>query len=162
MKGNAEVMRCFRTGFVKLRGRDIQNIIAGQNAGAAFHGFDVDGEIFGVGADDEILAPVLAVGGAEGTGRAGKVIAVGEDDFPERACEAHHTRLREAVFTLIPNVRDVMMNYRVVYQLTSKMLLLVADGDLNIRAVVQNNLLHANLMASRVSIKPIKMIENGT
>ena len=155
-------MRSFRTGFVQLGGRDIQNVVAGKNTGAALHGFNVDGEIFGLGADEEILAPVLAVGGAERTGRAGKVVAVGEDDFPERACEAHHTRMREAVFIFIPNVRDVMMNYRVVHQLTGKKLLLVADGDLNIRAVVQNNLLHANLMASRVSTKPIKITENGT
>lgn len=162
MKGNAEVMRSFRTGFVKLRGRDIQNIIPGQNAGAAFHGFDVDGEIFRIGADEKILAPVLAVGGAEGAGRAGKVIAVGEDDFPKRSCEAHHARLREAVFTFIPNVRNVMMSYRMAHQFAGKKLLLVADGDLNIRAVIQNNLLHANLMASRVSTKPIKMTENGT
>lgn len=155
-------MRGLGAGFVKLGRGYIQNVVAGENAGTALHGFDVDGEIFGFGADEEILAPVLSVGGTEGAGRAGKVVAVGEDGFPERTCEAHHTRLREAVFTFIPNVRNVMMNYRVVHQLTGKKLLLVADGDLNIRALVQNNLLHANLMASRVSIKPIKMTENGT
>lgn len=155
-------MRGLRARFVELRGRDVQDIIAGQNARPAFHGFDVDGEIFGIGPDEKILPPVLAIGGAKGAGRAGQVVAVGEHDLAERAREAHHARLREAVFIFIPNVRGVVMNYRVVDQLPGEKLLLVADGDLNIRAVVQNNLLHANLMASKVSTKPIKMTENGT
>lgn len=46
-----------------------------------------------------------------------------------------------------------------VDELAGKKLLTVADRDLNVRAVVQNNLLHANLMASNVRIKPIKMTE---
>lgn len=155
-------MRRFGSGFVQLRGRDVQNVVAGENAGAPFHGFDVDGKILSVGTDEEILAPILAVGGTEGAGGAGQVVAVGEDDLAKRAREAHHARLREAVFIFIPNVRNVVMLYRMVDQLTGEKLLLVADGDLNIRAVVQNNLLHANLMASRVNTKPIRMTENGT
>lgn len=155
-------MRGFGAGLVKLGRRYVQYIVAGQYAGAAFHRFDVYGEIPGVGADEEILAPVLAVGGAERAGRAGKVVAVREDDLAERTRETHHARLREAICIFIPNVRGVMMNYRVVHQVTGKKLLFVADRDLNVRAVVQNNLLHANLMASKVSTKPIRMTENGT
>ena len=90
------------------------------------------------------------------------MVTVGEDDFAQSTREPHHAGLREAVGIFIPNVRDVVVGYRMVDQLTGEKLLLVADGDLNIRAVVQNNLLHANLMASRVSTKPIKMTENGT
>lgn len=155
-------MRGLGAGFVELGGRDVQNVVTSENAGPAFHGLDVDGEISGVGADEEILAPVLAVGGAKGAGGAGQMITVGEDDLPERTRKPHHARLREAVGMLIPNVRNVVMDYRMVDQFTGEKFLLVADGDLNIRAVVQNNLLHANLMASKVSTKPIRMTEKGT
>lgn len=162
MEGNAEVMRGLGAGFVKLGGRDVQNVIAGQDTGPAFHGFNVDGEVFGVGADEEILAPVLSVDSAERAGRAGQVITIGEDNFTERAGEPHHACLREAVFIFVPDIGYMMVPNGMVDQLAGKKLLLVADGDLNKRAVVQNNLLHANLMASRVSTKPIKMTENGT
>lgn len=147
---------------MELGGRDVQHIVTDQDARAAFHGFDVDGEIFRVGADEEILAPVLAIGGAEGAGRAGQVVAIGEDDLPERAREPHHARLRKAVLIFIPDIGNVMVPNGIVDQLAGKKLLLVADGDLNKRAVGQNNLLHANLMASKVSTKPIKMTEKGT
>lgn len=159
---NAEVMRGLGAGPVELGRRDVQNVVSGQDARATFHGLDVDGEVFGVGADEEVLPPVLAVGGAKGARRAGQVVAVGEDDLAERSREAHHAGLREAVFVLIPNIGDMVVSDGMVDQLAGKKFLLVADRDLNKRAVVQNNLLHANLMASKVSTKPIKMTENGT
>ncbi len=147
---------------MQLRGWDVEHVVASQYAGPAFHGFDVDGEVFRLGTDQEILSPILAVGSTERAGGAGKMVAVCEDDFAKRAREAHHARLREAVRVLVPDIGNVMMPNGVVNQLTGKKLLLVANGDLNIRAFVQNNLLHANLMASKVSTKPIKMTENGT
>lgn len=155
-------MRSLGTGLMELGGWNVQHIVTGQDTVAAFHGFDVDGEIFRVGADEEILAPILSVGGAEGAGRARQVVAIGKYDFPERAREAHHARLREAVFISVPDVGDVMVPNGVIDQLAGKKLLLVADGDLNKRACGQNNLLHANLMASKVSTKPSKMTEKGT
>lgn len=147
---------------MKLGGRNIQHIITGQDTSAALHGFDVDGEIFGVGADEKILAPILSVGGAEGAAGPRQVVAIGKYDFPERTREPHHARLRETVFISVPDVGDVMVPNGVIDQLAGKKLLLVADGDLNKRACGQNNLLHANLMASKVSTKPIKMTEKGT
>lgn len=155
-------MRSLGAGLVELGRRNVQNIVTGQDAGAAFHRFDVDGEIFGVGADEEILAPILAVGGTERAGRSGQVVAIGKDNFAERPRKAHHARLREAVFVFVPDIGDMVVPNGVIDQLAGKKLLLVADGDLNKRALGQNNLLHANLMASKVSTKPIKMTEKGT
>jgi hypothetical protein len=155
-------MRRFGTGLVELGGRNVQHVVTGQDAGAALHGFDVDGEILSVGADEEILTPVLSVGRAERTDRSGQVVAIGKDNFTECAREAHHARLRESVFIFVPDIGNVMVPNGIVDQLAGKKLLLVADGDLNKRAVSQNNLLHANLMASKVSTKPIKMTEKGT
>ncbi len=155
-------MRGLGTGLVELGRRDVQNIVASQEAGASFHGFDVDGKIFGIGADEEILAPVLAVGGAERAGGPGQVVAIGKDSFAERSREAHHARLGQPVFIFVPDIGDVMVPNGVVDQLAGKKFLLVTDGDLNKRALGQNNLLHANLMASKVSTKPIKMTEKGT
>lgn len=155
-------MRSLGTRLMELGGRDVQHIVTGQDAGAALHGFDVDGEIFRVGADEEILAPILSVGGTERASRSGQVVAIGKHDLSERAREAHHARLRKAVFIFIPDIGYVMVPNGIVDQLAGKKFLLVADGDLNKRAVGQNNLLHANLMASKVSTKPIKMTEKGT
>ncbi len=155
-------MGSFGAGFVKLGCRDIQNIVVGQNAAAPLHRFDIDAKSVCLGNDLEILSPVLPVHGTEGSGGAGQMIRIGEYDFTKAAGESHHSGLRKLIFLPVPDIGYVMVPKRIFDQLTGKKLLFVADGDLYVRGVVQNNLLHANLIATKASTKPTKMAVNGT
>lgn len=75
---------------------------------------------------------------------------------------AYQSAFRKLAEMLVPDVGYfVMMKVR-PYKLAGKNLLIFTHRDFSVRPIGQNNLLHANLMASKVRIKPIKMTLNGT
>lgn len=162
MKGNTEIVGCFRFWFVKLGGGNIQYEVLCQFSRPAFHGFDINRKNITLRFNQKIFTPVLTVNGAEGSGRAGEMIAIGKDNLTKASGKTHHACLRKFTFLIVPDIGNMMVPKGVFHQLPGKNLLLVSDADLNIRGMVQNNLLHANLIASKVRINPPKMIENGT
>ena len=58
---------------------------------------------------------------------------------------------------MIPNVRNLVVTKRMFYQLTGKLLLLFTYGDLYVKGISQNSLLHANLMSNKVTTNPTTM-----
>lgn len=97
-------MGCFGAGFVKLRCRNIQNVVVGKNTAAPLHRFDIDTKSIRLGNDLEILSPVLSVYGTEGAGGTGEVIRIGKYDFAKAAGEPHHSGLRKLIFLAVPDI----------------------------------------------------------
>ena len=90
------------------------------------------------------------------------MIGICKNDFTQRPGETHHPGFRKFSLCFIPDVGNVVMAKGMFNKLPGKNTLIFTYRDLNVRGVGQNNLLHANLMANKVSTKPTKMTVNGT
>lgn len=82
------------------------------------------------------------------------MIKVRKDNFTQSSGVTQYSCFRKPVIMMIPNVRNLVMTKRMFYQLAGKLLLLFAYGDLYVKGISQNSLLHANLMSTKVETNP--------
>ncbi len=113
----------------ELARRHVEHVVAAETGAPARHRLEVDSLIAAVEAEHEVLAEILAVGGAERALGASEPVSVGEDDLAERAGRPKLARPRPRGGVAVPGVADGVVRQRVVHEPRRLGALLGGDGD---------------------------------